>query len=290
MPAKPKVLQPARAVACLSTLVVVLPLSQVFAQDTARSKYQSPYAVKFTLPFKDLAGDLETGERGDFHKASTIPFVDWYGKKVLEKFGPWGPPARHFPAPAGLEKHSLDWQRQRVIAAGLKFQGYGYQHHHLPDWDPPKDWPWKETKTGHNSKGVDCSNFTSLAFNLALGLKPASGIKTQPDELKISGPGEGASTQAMRIEKPATYAELVQTLRTAYLLFIRNKKGEISHVVLWVGSIGQAPDGAPLILDSHDDGVTDCNGNTIPHGVQLRPFRENSWYFRSASHAIRILK
>jgi len=63
----------------------------------------------------------------------------------------------------------------------------------------------------------------------------------------------------------------------------------ISHVVLWVGGIGHVPDKVPLILDSHGDSVKDSSGHVIPAGVHLRPFREKSWYFRNASHAIRVL-
>jgi hypothetical protein len=107
--------------------------------------------------------------------------------------------------------------------------------------------------------------------------------------MEILGPGAGRVTQVKRIELPTTYAERVQALQTGDLLFIRNVHGEISHVVLWVGSIGKAPDNAPLILDSHGATVRDSQGNTIPGGVHLRPFLEKSWYFHIASHAIRIL-
>ena len=48
------------------------------------------------------------------------------------------------------------------------------------------------------------------------------------------------------------------------------------------------PDGTPLILDSHGEGVKDSNGKSIPCGINLRPFRKNSWYFKSASHAHRL--
>jgi hypothetical protein len=44
----------------------------------------------------------------------------------------------------------------------------------------------------------------------------------------------------------------------------------------------------PLIIDSHGEDVRDSQGQFIPCGVQLRPFRENSWYNRSASHALRV--
>jgi hypothetical protein len=80
----------------------------------------------------------------------------------------------------------------------------------------------------------------------------------------------------------------LKALRTGDLVFIRNRSGKISHVVIWVGPIGRAPDGVPLVIDSHGDDVRDSDGQPIPCGVQLRPFRENSWYNRSASHALRI--
>ena len=99
--------------------------------------------------------------------------------------------------------------------------------------------------------------------------------------MEVSGPGAGRLAQVKRIELPKTYADRVQALQTGDLLFIRNIHGEISHVVLWVGSIGKAPDNAPLILDSHGADVRDSQGSTIPCGVHLRPFLENSWYSHS---------
>jgi hypothetical protein len=77
---------------------------------------------------------------------------------------------------------------------------------------------------------------------------------------------------------------------TGDLVSIRNRSGKISHVVIWVGAIGRSPDGTPLIIDSHGEDVRDSNGEAIPCGVQLRPFRENSWYNQSASHALRIFQ
>ena len=60
-------------------------------------------------------------------------------------------------------------------------------------------------------------------------------------------------------------------------------------MVLWVGKIGEAPDAMPLILDSTGSGATDAKGVIIPDGVQLRPFKRTSWYFRQASHVLRII-
>jgi hypothetical protein len=41
-------------------------------------------------------------------------------------------------------------------------------------------------------------------------------------------------------------------------------------------------------MDSRGDDVVDDAGAHIPCGIHLRPFREDSWYNRCASHAHRI--
>jgi cell wall-associated NlpC family hydrolase len=253
-----------------------------------KEKYQSPYSVQFTFSEDELIGDLR-GERGNPTHESSFAHKDWYSRQVRERYGAWGPPARHYPAPEGLANRPLAWKQQRVIAVGLRFQGYTYQHHHIPDWDPPADWPWKEVKTGHNAKGVDCSNFTAFVYNLGFGIKPNSAIKEQANNHEISGPGEGRRLKAEVIRLPKEYQEFPKVLQTGDLLFIRNRQEEISHVVLWVGDVGRSPDGTPLILDSHGDGVKDANAVSIPCGVHLRPFRQSSWYCKSASHALRLL-
>ncbi len=62
----------------------------------------------------------------------------------------------------------------------------------------------------------------------------------------------------------------------------------MTHVIVWVGSIGNAPKGEPLLLDSHGGDVVDDDGQPIPCGIHLRPFREQSCYNRCASHAHRV--
>jgi hypothetical protein len=59
--------------------------------------------------------------------------------------------------------------------------------------------------------------------------------------------------------------------------------------VMWLGAIGQSPDGQPLIIDCSQTRTRDANGVRIPSGVRLRPFRRGGWYWRHVSHAHRIV-
>jgi hypothetical protein len=278
------------AIAALaSARVGSLPLTvPVLAQEAAG--YHSPYWVEFSGPRERLIGDLERTERGDPRLEAEIPHAHWYTPRALERWRGWGPPARTFPPPAGVAGWPVEARRQRAIAVALRYQGYAYQHHHIPDWDPPPAWPWTETCAGRNSKGVDCSNFTGFVYNLGFGLRFSTDVHRQAEQREAEGPGPGRRTPMRRIELPSSYEERIKVLRTGDLVYIRNRQGEISHVVLWVGTIGRAPDAAPLIIDSHGDGVRDCAGQTIPCGIQLRPFREDSWYNHSASHALRVFQ
>lgn len=268
--------------------LAVIPALTALAQ-TPKSEYKSPYSVKFTVSQDELVADLAKTPRGDPRHESTLPFADWYTPRTREKYGSWGPPAAHYPPPGDLSRKSAAWKRERVIAVALRFQGYGYQHHHVPDWAPPAGWPWKETAVGSNGKGVDCSNFTSFVYNLGFGIKPNSAIKEQAEHREMPGPGD-ARTTAQRIDLPESYNDMVKTLRTGDLLFIKgSEKGHVTHVVIWVGAIGTGSK-VPLIIDSHGQGVKDENDQHIPAGIQLRPFREKSWYYRSASHALRVFR
>ncbi|WP_437227256.1 NlpC/P60 family protein [Planctomicrobium sp. SH661] len=253
-----------------------------------RSEYRTPYRVEFTTPREELIADLKESERGNFRFEAEVPHEEWYSRRVRERWGSWGPVARHYPPVPGIEQWSTEAKRERVIAVAMRFLGYGYQHHHIPDWDPPREWPWKESCVGHNGRGVDCSNFTGFVFNQGFGLRFNTEVKHQSEQQSVEGPGRERVTPLQRIELPESYQERVQTLRTGDLLFIRSDVGNISHVVLWVGSIGRSTDETPLIIDSHGGEVKDSEGNKIPCGIHLRPFREGSWYSHSASHALRV--
>lgn len=259
------------------------------AQLRERESYHSPYEVKFKNEKSALISDIETGERGDGHLSSSIPHKDWYSEKVREKWRAWGPPVKHFPAAKIAEGKSADWQRERLVAVGLRYVGIDYQHHHLPDWDPPADWPWKEVGSGKNGRGLDCSNYTTFCYQMAFGIKLSSDIDAQAKKLEYLSPDK-KELKAERIEIPTTYADFSKTLKTGDLLFIKGAPDkEVTHVVIWIGKIGSSPGDVPLILDSHGQGVKDSNKVSIPAGVQLRPFGEKSWYFKSASHAHRVI-
>ena len=107
----------------------------------AQNAYKSPYSVKFSFPEEELIGDLLKGPRSDWKDHATVPFRDWYNPSNQTRWGYWGPAMRHFNPPAGLTKKTPQWSRERVIATGMRFIGYSYQHHHVPDWEPPADWP-----------------------------------------------------------------------------------------------------------------------------------------------------
>ncbi len=255
----------------------------------AQDAYQSPYKVSFSFKEEELIGDLLKGPRGDWKDQASVPFREWYNPANQARWRHYGPAARHFNPPAGLATKSPGWSRERVIATGLRFVGYSYQHHHIPDWDPPAGWPAAPDQKTPPGKGLDCSNFTAFVYNLALGIKPTGDVQDQSVLTTVAGPGPNRTIPVKRIELPKSHADFERTLMTGDLLYVKNTKGNLSHVVLWVGRIGHSPDGHPLVLDSTGTGGRDANGNEIHGGIQLRPCKPTNWYFTQASHALRII-
>ena len=251
----------------------------------AEAEYHSPYSCTFTFPVSELIGDISDGPRGDPKGQSSFAVEKWNSKEVLAKYGSWGPPARHYSVPDGLEQKSAAWKRERVVATALRFQGISYQHHHIPGWDPPSDWPWKTVGLGRNAPGVDCSNFTSFVYNQALGIKLNSDVEIQASLTEGTLP-DGSKVKLQRIERPASYAEFKTALRPGDLIFVRNNQDKIAHVIIWIGSLSP---GVPLVIDSTGTGHLDSNGKAIPDGVHLRPFQPNSWYYKSSAHVLRII-
>ena len=252
--------------------------------------YKSPYSINYTIPIEKLLAPDSTPPRNDQRLQSITPYERWYSAKTREQFGSWGPQPRYYPAPfVDMDQVPLDWMRQRLLAVGEKLIGLPYQHHHIPAWDPPKDWPWKEVAYGCQSQGVDCSDFTSWLYNYGLGIKLITNVHKQADRLDVPAPGGKGTITAKLIENDCSYDDLVKKLITGDLLYIKNREGTISHVIIWVGDVGKSPDGTPLILDCTGSNHKDSNGTTIPVGVHLRPFSQDSWYFKSFSHAHRII-
>jgi cell wall-associated NlpC family hydrolase len=255
----------------------------------AQREYKSPYKVDFSFKEEELIGDLLKGPRADWKDHASVPYADWYNPANQTRWIHRGPAAKHFNPPAGLASKSPQWSRERIIATGMRFIGYSYQHHHVPDWEPPADWPRDAEQKTAPGKGLDCSNFSAFAYNLALGIKPTGDIKDQSEMTEVKGPGPNRSIPVKRIELPKNHADFEKELLTGDLLYVKNSKGTLSHVVLWVGKIGKSPDGTPLILDSTGGGNYDANNNEIPDGIQLRAFTARSWYFKQASHVLRII-
>ena len=262
--------------------------------------YVSPYTVNFSFSQESLTGDFQESPRNDISEESdSPPFADWYTVAAYPSGQlPWGPLPASYPAPTipnGADP--VQWQQERVVATGLKYLGYEYQHHHVPDWNPePYNWPdWISVMVGHNGAGIDCSDFSAWNYNYGLGLQLNTAVATQASLTTVDGVSIQTIGQVTS-SSPADYSTLVASLETGDLLYIRGDSTSapgtgITHVIMWVGEIGQGPDSTPLILDSHDNQpvVEDANGNVIPPGVHLRPFIEGSWYHRAFDHAHRII-
>lgn len=258
------------------------------ATTRGQDAYRSPYGLTFRHPVESLSEGFDRPPWNNRAEESTIPPRAWYSHEVRRKFGAWGPPARQYPAPAGLERREPTWMQDRVILAASRWIGLPYQHHHIPSWNPPAGWPWHQVAFGRNSPGIDCSNFSSFYYNYALGIKLDTGIRQQAERRQVRGPG-GRGVLNIEAIPRRPYTELIQELQPADLLYIKNNAGKVAHVILWLGVVGRSPDNTPLILDSTGSGHTDSNGTPIPIGVHIRPFDQRSWYARDFSHAHRII-
>jgi cell wall-associated NlpC family hydrolase len=252
--------------------------------------YQSPYSVVLPWSEQELIPDLLEEKRGNPRFEAKIPQSEWYGH-LDPRVGPWGPLPRAYPPPALAQLKGDDWKRARIIATALRFLGYHYRHHYIPDWDPPPGWyiP-KPGGTRHDGKGVDCSNFTSFVYNQGLGIGISSDIHKQAATEFATIHGTDQPYPVLVIPHQDSASTWADVLKPGDLLFIRPRNGDfISHVVIWIGAWGAPAGGPPLILDSHGAEVRDSTGTLIPEGVYVRPFRPNSWYAVDADHAIRII-
>jgi len=268
--------------------------SPVFAQESKgpNEEYRSPYRLELPHKTSELIPDLLHGERGNPHMESEIPFREWYQSKH-PRFGSWGPAPRLYPVPALSNGKSADWKRARILATAIRFQGYHYRHHHIPDWDPPQGYSTPgEKEPAHAGKGVDCSNFTSFVYNQGLGYHLNSDVHKQSEITRAEINGTRQSVPIKTIPLPRGLENAGELLLPGDLIYVRgSKKSEkITHVIIWVGKWGVSPDGTPLIIDSHGSNVKDCEDTMIPSGIHLRPVRRESWYAECAHHAHRLIE
>ncbi|MBW4022819.1 MAG: hypothetical protein HIU92_06695 [Proteobacteria bacterium] len=253
----------------------------------ADAGYTSPYDLRFASAQVLLDAGFDRAPWNDPGGESDMPFAVWEKAHVGDRDAAWGPPARQYPAPR-LPLTDAAYLRERVIAVAARHLGLGYQHHHVPSWPPPAGWPWRTVAAGANGRGLDCSNFTSFVFNYALGIKLPTAVGQQAWDLDLQGPGGAGCLRAAHVPIHG-FEALGADLQPADLVFIRNRSGQVGHVVMWLGSVGQSPDGDPLVIDCTQSLHRDAGGVLIPRGVQLRPFRRTSWYWRRFSHAHRVI-
>ena len=255
--------------------------------------YQSPYRLTFRHPLRELLFDAG-GPRGRETEQSPVPHGEWYSAKVRQKWGSWGVPARKFECPPQVHGKPVEWRRERVVAAATRLIGYQYQHHHVPDWDPPESWPWNECCGARHGKGLDCSNFSGWNYNWALGIHLNTDIHKQA--ARKQAPSTHGEIHAETIHRPEGapaewYTHLCGKLLPGDLLYIGNRdRTKVTHVIMWVGACAESPDGVPLVIDSTGGKIKDSSGHRIPCGIWLRPFGKGSWYCHSFSHAHRWVR
>jgi cell wall-associated NlpC family hydrolase len=274
------------------------------AQPAPPDGYKSPYSIAYKNSEGDLTFDFNTSPRNDITlqfdpSQPPLTYANWYNRSSYPAEDiTWGPHVVQFSPvtiPATAAGDSKTWKQERVLRVAQKYLGTNYQHHHHPDWFPASDpnWPWQDVSLGHNSKGIDCSDFSSLVYNYGLGIKLITAVEVQATTKSITGPG-GVGTITVQTIPGQAYNTLISQLIPGDLLYIRGSadpKAKVSHVIMWIGKNSSSPD-VPLIIDSHDNKppFKDKNGNVVPAGVNIRPFEESGWYYKSFDHAHRIIQ
>jgi cell wall-associated NlpC family hydrolase len=262
--------------------------------------------------------------------------------------------------PAGVS--TTTWQQQRILAAANVFlqAGTHYQHFHMPNFDPRQvtsgtGFPWSPVSTGTSLKstvdldqglsgtvpnpyaatygspqpGIDCTDFSSYVYNLALGIQMHSGT---PNQVKFSGsgtlaPGNTASATVLDSSgNPLTpqffygpnfgtavhngtnsLTALVSQFQPGDLLYMGNPSDNLVHVVMWLGQTGTDSSGNtfPLVISSHDNTPaifdtlaldptgfpSDGNiaGHLPPPGVHILPFDASNWFYQDFQVAMRVV-
>ncbi len=185
--------------------------------------------------------DYEASLSADFPERDLLPQTEVPEDEWFDQSS-WGPPAATYPeveVPLEIED-VVQWKRDRVIAVAKHFIGVKYEHFHIPA-----------------AGGLDCSNFTSWVYNYGFGIRFTSHVVKQ-----------SAAPEAGRLLADG------EEFKTGDLLFIKNSKGEIGHVIIYID----------------EDHIIDSTTTTNPpsNGVKVRSFA--GWYKKQYSHARRIFE
>ena len=261
--------------------------------------YQSPYAFQFTLPEAQRTAGWNAPPWNTPDQWGVLPREDWYRREAyrLRSFENLAYGARpiDFPPPMAYNASS-QWERERVLTAAAQLLGMHYQHHHIPVFDPyptHPEWPWLKVRSGIRGRGLDCSNFVSWVYNYALGIRLSGSVTEASEQTRVRGPG-GAGTRISVLpgSEGVSFEDFVASLRPADIIYVRSERGFISHCILWIGdSLATDANGKDkyFIIDSTGPGEIDSHGARMPDGVQIRPFRRDSWYFRNAAFVHRVI-
>ena len=248
--------------------------------------YRSPYAVRFDGPADRRLAGFDRPPWSDPHAQGRVPFEEWYSASTRSRWGSWGPPARRYPAPAERPRGRL--ARERVLTVAAALIGMDYQHHHVPSWSPPPDWPHKPVRSGRRGPGLDCSNFVGFVYSFALGIDLPTGVIAQ-SELHRSAVEGSLLPRRVEVIERSDHDSFVAALEPADILYIRSGAGVVSHCVLWLGDCGVGPRTTPLIIDCGGGGRIDAAGAEIPAGVRIRPYRRAGWCATGTAYAHRIV-
>lgn len=258
--------------------------------------YHTPYLLNFNPQFiqTGLQDGFGVSPWNDPHAWGNHPYSDWYLPQMEPVFTTWGPQQATFTAPANYDQMSSAWLAQRVIYAGSTFLDVtDYQHHHVPSWIAPNDWPYSPVSTRlYQGPGIDCSDFTGFAFRYGLGIDLLTGTSEQGQQTQATLNLADGTTRQLNFNVVAEYSpsltfnQLVNQLQAGDLLYLVANPGTqatsgAAHVIIWLGTVGIDSNGQPvnLIMDSTGFGHTDSNNISVPEGVHIRPFTANMWYF-----------
>ena len=268
--------------------------------------YTSPYVFSANVTNPANFTYFNKSPRNNLKLWSTSPYTKWTDFKYIKSLDSlWGPDFIDFIAPSGALNHTTDatpdWFLVRLFAAANSIRGaVPYAHHHMQVWDVPDLSKWKNAGYA-TGQGIDCSDFTHWAYSYGLGISFDSAVIQQAQTTNARlfiGANTYAIITAQRLFDvhngyTKDYANLTANLQPGDLLYIRGDPPldrPITHVIMFLGNYATDTNHQDpfLVMDSHGDVVTDSNGNTIPSGPQIRPFRSDSYYYSSFDHVLRF--